>query len=608
MDSKQAQIQLDKALRHQTAGRLDEAEAVLDELIAALGERPRLLHYKGVTCAMRGDLETGIDLMRRGLEAAPDDPVQNVDLGVLLTRQGRMDEATGHFRRAAETAPNYELAHANLGAALLAQGEGIEAIRHLRRAVDLDGKLLDAHLNLGRALSQAKAFGQAVDILYKALAIDPLSVAAHILIAHALFRRERHDAAEHHARRALELAPEAAEPRLELAQVLAAQGRMEAAESELLAVAAMPGKGLMALIRLVNLRRTHPDSPEAKALEQALEQPEAFDDNGRANLFFAAAKAFDDMGDPVRAFRHLEQANALAARLHPFDADAYDARAARLRSLAAPALLDRISGRGITHIAPIFITGMPRSGTTLTEQMLSRHDRITAGGEMRAMPEAIFRVPHLRAAIRGEASLDHIDADDLADLGAAYMDAVRAEGIRTERHTDKMPGNYLHAALIAAALPRARIIVLRRHPLDCLLSNHFQNFGSNQAFSSSFEGLARVYRIFDQTWRTMDAALPGRLRVLNYETLTTDPETVLRDLLDWLEMDWQPEVLDFARSSRAVNTASVAQVREPLHGRSVQRWRPYASQLTPLAARLGDLLPEEDRRLFGLEPHTSARV
>ena len=585
---------LQRVARHQAAGRLDQALELLDELIAQHGPLPRLLHYKGITLGLRGENDQAEALMREGLARAPDDPVQHLDLGVLLVGQGRAEEAEHLFRTATELAPNFGAAAGNLGALLVQQGRYAEAIPQLRRALELDGSNVDVLTNLALAHIRGHAFRPAMDVLYRALATDPLSVRAHGLLAGALYRLERHDAAEHHARRALELDPRSDAARLHLANALAARGALDEAVTLLRKAADQVPAGLPALARMVHLRKITPEDPVQGLLKTYLDLAEALPEELQATLYHAAAKMHDDLDDPDRAMDHWHKANAISARRHVHDAEGFAARAARLRQFAAPALVERCSGAGLRDIAPIFICGLPRSGTTLLDQMFSGHPLVMSGGELRALPRALQENTRLHAALEERLPEDEITADDFTRLGERYMDHVRAEGIRSEYVSDKMPSNYLYAGLIALALPRARLLVMRRHPLDCLLSNYTQHFGGNQPASADMDHLAQCYEIFDEMTRFWQEVLPGRVREVPYEALVQDPEARMRPVMEWLGLDWDPAMLDFASASRPVVTASQAQVRAPLNTAGIGRWQRYARHLRPLATRLRAHLPQDD--------------
>ncbi|MDA7429592.1 sulfotransferase [Primorskyibacter aestuariivivens] len=602
---KRTEAEVDETLqriqRHQRSARFSEADRLIEDLMSELGKIPRLLHLKGLNEAMSGNIQVGEALLREGLEAAPEDPIQNVDLGVLLAQIGRLDEAITHFRTAVEAAPNFEMAHTNLGSALFVKKEYREAIAHLERAIALDGRLLDAHTNLGRAYLQQGQVGKAIEVLYKALAIDPLSVRAHVQLASALFRHERHDAAEHHARRAIELDPNASEAYLYLGNALAAAGKMDEAAEALLKIAGTPPAGLAALSRLVHMRKTTEESPEFAMLNRYLDNQDQLGEEARVSVHFAMGKALDDLGRYEEAFGHYKEANMLNNTLHPFEAEAFVARANALRDLFSPAFLKRCGDGGITDIAPVFITGMPRSGTTLMDQMFSGHPLVTAGGELRAVLEALHQSPRIRQALQRDIGSDELTSDDFSKLGETYADIVRAEGIKTEFLSDKMPSNHLYSGAIALALPRAKILFMRRHPLDCLLSNYFQHFSQNQPASSDFSNLATTYKEFDRMVQHWSKVIPDRVRVVNYEDVVADTKGQMRSVLDFVGLDWDDGVLDYRKSSRQVITASIAQVREPIYTRAVARWEKYAPHLAPLARELRDYLSAEDLSRCGVE-------
>ncbi|KMW57188.1 TPR domain protein [Candidatus Rhodobacter oscarellae] len=581
--------ELMRVLQHQVAQRWTESGALLETLIEEYGDRPILVHYQGLTAIGQGDDETGQALMERALEASPDDPIMLCDYGAQLASKGKLDEALLHFQSAVDVAPNYAIARGNLGAAQVLNKDYRKAIANLKKAVELDSNLLDAHTNLGVAYMETNHFGPAVDILFKALSINPLGADIHTRLSAALFRRERHDTAEYHARRAIELAPKAGEPYLHLGNALAAAGRTDDAVQALMFAARRPPVGLAALSRLIHVRKTKEDSPEFKLLQDFLQRAEKTGDEPRAALYYAAGKAFDDMGDYKQAFDYFHKANELTAEQFPFDAEQYVARADRMREFCAPALIKRCSGGGVDTVAPIFICGMPRSGTTLTEQMFSRHPKVQPGGEMSAALQALQRNQSIRDALEEKIPDEEITADDFSRLGEDYVAAVRAEGIRAQYFTDKMPANHRNIGLLSLALPRAKFLIMRRHPLGCLFSNYMQHFGQNQPFASKFQNLAIAYKTFDIDATLWADRLPDAAREVPYEGIVQDAEASMRGLLDFVGLEWADEVLDHKASTHQVNTASMAQVREPIYTRAVARWEHYREELAPLIEALGPL-------------------
>lgn len=594
--------QLRRIKQHQASGRFEAAGKLIDEMLEDHRGNTRLTHYKGMNLIFMGERAKGRELIEAALAEAPEDPIQLCDFGAYLAQNGEMETAKEQFRTAVEVAPNYSLARSNLGAALVLEENFAEAIPHLEKAIELDHQLMDAHTNLANAYMQTHRFDQAINTLFKALAIDPQAVGVHIALAAALLRRERYESAEHHARRALELNPNAVEARLHLGNAMASSGRMDEAAEALLSVARGPVRALQAVSRLIHLRKTTADSPEFQLLQRAIERLGDLNDEQRATVHYAAGKAYDDLNDYAAAFDHFRKANEINRKIHEFDAEAYAERGERLIAFASPALMTRCGGEGVNDAAPVFICGMPRSGTTLMDQMFSRHPRVQAGGELPSVPMALQRNTRLRLALEEKLPDDEITADDFNCLGEDYLSSVRKEGIRSEHFTDKMPSNFLYIGMLALALPRAKFLIMRRHPLDCLLSNYMQHFGRNQPFSADFEHMAVVYGVFDAFARHWPARLPDRVRTVSYEAVTQDPEDRMREVLDFVGLDWDDRVLDHESSLRQVNTASLAQVREPIYFRAVERWRRYGPLLDPMASELRAFLTSEELTACGVKP------
>ncbi|MGC1494700.1 MAG: sulfotransferase [Sulfitobacter sp.] len=591
---------LTRIMQHQDAGRFPEAGELLDKLLRYNPGHTKLIHYKGFNLIQQGETERGMAMIKVAMEQAPDDPVQLCDYGTFLAQSGKVKEALSYFQMATEIAPNYSVARSNLGGALVLEKKYRPAIAHLEKAIELDGNLIDAHTNLATAYMQTNQFEKAVNVLFKALAINPQSLGAHIQLSAALYRRERYEAAEHHARRAIELNPNAAEAYLHLGNALASSGKMDEAAKMLLKIVGRPPVGIPALSRLIQLRKVALESPELAILERTLQNLEDMSHEGKAAVHFAAGKAFDDLKDYVRAFQNFQAGNEINKVLHPYDHKNGTEQIERLNSLSSPELMKRCGGAGISDVSPIFICGMPRSGTTLMDQMFSRHPAVQAGGELRATMVAMQQNKKLRSALHQEIPDEQVTADDFSQLGESYVAAVRREGIHSEYLTDKMPANYRYIGLLSLALPRAKFLIMRRHPLDCLLSNYFQHFGKNQPFSSDFKYLAQVYSQFDEAATMWARLLPECVKQISYEAVTAEPEDQMRSILDFIGLEWTPDVLDHNTSLRQVNTASTSQVREPIYKHAVARWRNYANYLTPLATELQGYLTKDELAACGV--------
>lgn len=595
---------LERVRRHQNAGRFSKADGMLSQLIETHGEIARLVHLRGLNLAMQGDTDAGLAQLKVAMGLDLNDVSIIVDYGTLLAKQGRIDEAVDIFQAGVDTDPQHALAYANLGAALVINKDYPRAISALRIALDLDDTLNDSRLNLAQAYIRTSAFQPAIDVLFRVLAQDPQSPAAHSNLALALFRRERHDAAEHHARRAIELVPEAQEPWLHLGATLGAAGRMEEAAEALLRIAGKGDFGMAALARLVALRKTTADSPELALLNEVGAKLAALPDpqlEAVSTYHFAHGKAAQDLGDYDAAAGHFARANAATAQQHPFDREKALDQNLRVRQLVTPQLMAQHAQAGLRTNAPVFICGLPRSGTTLMEQMFSRHPDVQAGGEMMASNIAFQKNPLLRAVLEHERPASDLTDDAIDQFAEDYVEFLHKEGLKSDVVTDKMPANYYYIGVLAMAFPRARFVLMRRHPLDCLLSNYTQNFGRNQTFSTAFDTLGLTYNMFDDLATHWEQMLPDQVRVVNYEDIVADAPTQMRGLLEFVDLPWTEDVLDHTASTRGVNTASVAQVRQPIYSSSVKRWQRYGPHIKDLAIAVQDHLSEDEQRACGIE-------
>lgn len=586
--------------RHQQAKRYEEAGRAIDKLLDTYKDHPKLIHLKGLNLIYSGAQDEGLALLDMLIEHDNTDVAALVDYGSILAQSGKFSEAKERFQTAVEIAPNYVLAQANLGAVQVIEKDYARAIKSLTKALELDSSIVDAHLNLAQAYVRTHQFQLAVDQLFRVLAIDPQLVSAHITLANALFRLERHEAAEHHARRAIELAPDAIEAWLYLGNTLAAAGRIDEAVQALHKIANKPPGGLTALARLLNLQTMTQDSPEIALLNIYLKQIDKLADEQKSTLWFALGKASDDLGDAETAIGYFRKANALTAEMHPYNQALQGARHDRMRDLITPAFITKHRDAGLRDIAPIFICGMPRSGTTLMDQMFSRHPQAQAGGELRAVSYAFSKTDIAKKVLESELPDDALTDDTLSELAEHYIAYLHREGLKAEYVSDKMPGNYLYAGLLAKAMPRAKFLIMRRHPMDCLLSNFMQNFGQNQPFSTQIDNMVFAYTQFDKTAQQFTDLLPDQIRNVSYEDVVANPEGQMRSILDFAGLPFDKSVLDHTASMRQVNTASVSQVRQPIYATSVSKWHRYGPHLKDLAQGLRGYLSAEDLRICGL--------
>lgn len=343
---------------------------------------------------------------------------------------------------------------------------------------------------------------------------------------------------------------------------------------------------------LANLKTFRFDADDIAAMRAQLERSDLAQDQ-RAQFEFALAKALEDEADYADAFRHYAEGNRLRHALVPYDADDATARVERACRTFTRPFFEARGGWGVPAPDPIFVVGLPRSGSTLIEQILSSHSQVEGTMEL---PEIISITRELRESA-GPGQRGYHDAlaersrEQVAELGQSYLERTRIQRKSGAPYfIDKMPNNFFHIGLIHLILPNAKIIDARRHPLACCFSGFKQYFARGQNFSYGLDDLGRYYRDYVALMAHFDAVLPGRVHRVVYERMVDDTEHEVRRLLDYCGLPFEEGCLRFFENERPVRTASSEQVRRPIYREGVDHWRHFEPWLDPLKAALGDVL------------------
>jgi tetratricopeptide (TPR) repeat protein len=581
----QRSLQLDPYAR-EAQNNLGNAYLALGEGASAVGCYRQALSGKpddaevlcnlGNALRQTGQLQEALDSSQRALTLQPGLAMAHNNLALTLGGLGRQREAVASYRQAVKLNPHYVEALDNLGNALRALGERREALALHRKAVDLNPRRPDSHCNLGQALFELRRLEEAEASFRRALTLQDGHPEALLGLASTLRMQGRAAEAEANCRAALDRDPNRAEALTLLGELHADRG--EFSEGQQLfqrAIAAKPDFASAFCSIAANRRMTGEDSAWLAGAEALLAKPRPLAEE--IGLRYALGKYFDDLGQHDQAFGNYWQANELSKRYGvSYDRGKLTQRVSRLIGSVDAAFIRRCHVHASAAEAGVFIIGMPRSGTSLTEQILASHQAVRGAGEVRFWDHAFVQVESAGLGSDAAASL-------MPQLAQEYLERVMSCSAGALRVSDKMPANFLYAGLIHAAFPRARIIHMQRHPLDTCLSIYFQNFFRVGAYANDFDDLAHYYgeyrRVTDH-WRTV---LPQRaLLEVPYEALIADQEGWTRRMLDFIGLPWDPKCLDFHRTDRVVVTASRWQVRQKITAISVGRWRNYEKHLAPL--------------------------
>ena len=478
-------------------------------------------------------------------------------LGAALQIQGK--DSLAALRKAAELLPGDAVAHYNFGSILHERGRLGEAEASFRQALQLRPDYADARVNLGNVLQDGERLEEAEDSFRQALRIKPDHAEAHNNLGETLLRLGRLGEAESSFRQSLQIRPDYLKVRLNLASV----GKVGADDNNLAALIAVE-----AAVRNGKMLLPGEDA---------------------VCLHFALGKCYDDTGDYEKAFPHFLEGNKLKRTTIDCDPERAERYFAEIAQNFDAAALDRMGGGGDSSHLPIFILGMPRSGTTLVEQIIASHPDVHGAGELTDIL-AIVRREISGAAFPANAPL--LDRAQLDGWGAEYVTRLQRRAPDVQRITDKMPANFLAVGLIHLMLPNAKIIHVNRDPVDTCLSCFTQLFKSGQEYSYDLAELGRYYVGYTRLMNHWRRVLPeGAFLDVQYEDIVADQEAQSRRIIEYCGLEWNDACLDFHRNKRPVKTASMTQVRQPIYRSSVERWRPYEFFLGPLLDALGELAP-----------------
>jgi len=527
---------------------------------------------------------------RGRLAEAPDDADALYHLGLVRFKLGELDEAGRLIARSLRIRPTCANAFNDLGVIELRKGKREESIKSFALALKLQKDHTEAMNNMGEALKQLHRFDQASVILRRLAQLRPASSEAMSALAEALYGAHETRGALDRYHEAIRLDPDNKRARLGMADLCEGVGKWKQASMQYDAVLRRDPDNGIALSKLLQLPGG--ELPEkwllsAERLGAAANEDQAL----RTRLNFALARYYDREGQYDRAFKFLTLAHAHGAAARPFDATGYT----RAIDLLLEALPGEFFGRAVTSDTvsdrPIFIIGMPRSGTTLVEQILCSHSRVAPGGELAALPEVSCRISDLSIRHRPYPwGLRDLDADQLATLGRDYLGRLAKLYPDGRKVTDKFPFNFMHVGVIALALPGAKIVHCRRDPRDTCLSCYFTSFADENPFANDLGTLGQYYSDYHRLMEHWHSVLPGRIFDLQYEELIANPEMTIRHLLGYCGLEWEAGCLSFHETRRDIRTPSRWQVRRPIYSRSVRRWHNYAGHLRPLEEALAPCL------------------
>jgi tetratricopeptide (TPR) repeat protein len=511
--------------------------------------------------------------------------------GVALQQAGKFVEAERFYQMVLQRAPAMPEANNLMGTIAMEAKDFIVAVEFFEKAVaGLPRDPLIRH-NIGSALLNLSDYHAALVHLRKALDVKPGQVESLALTATCYNRLSRSVDALPFAEKALRMDPHNVSASMAYSEALINLGRMNEAACYLREMIAASVAVPNSYKSLSTTRKFSADAPELAALRVEIEKS-IYSDEQRSPLHFAAAKMCNDAKLYDEAMEHYLKAKASSAAI--YDIGAYEKHIDQLIALFNPMFLGARQSFGDPSEKPVFIVGMPRSGTTLTEQIISSHPQVAGAGELSEMSSiARFLGDRPKLFDRYSSRLLTLTDGESKQMATRYLKFIARTSHEAPRITDKMPHNFEYVGLIALLFPNATIIHCRRDAIDNCLSCYMNSFSEAHAYNTDLTKLGRYYRAYHKLMAHWHKVLPGRIFENQYETLVADQEGQTRKLIDHCKLPWDEACLNYTENDRSVTTISRWQVRQPIYKTSLKRWKPYEKHLGPLIAALGDLAVTE---------------
>lgn len=613
---------------YRQTGDLKKAKVALEKAIKLKPENAQAHNNLGIVFYDNGDFDAAEKSYRRALELNPKFAEAYNNLGNALRRKGDVEAAVNAYQDALAVRANYPEAYNNLGTQLRELGKLEQAEHALRKATQLNPRYVDAYNNLAELYVANQKETDALRQLSEALKVDPKNVRSLVLTARIQSRRENFAAAEQACRRALGQEPDNAAAKTVLGMILHETDRYEEAVKLLEEVLKKDPKNAEAIshygIALKSVGRLDEareallkgleinpnmygayanlndliDFSKEKAVYERLEaivegagdlRPEY-----RIPLHYAYAKALDDHGRSEEALQHYMEGGRLKRAQLSYDEAQSEEFFTNIKKMFPREIFANRPFKGDPTDRLLFIVGMPRSGSTLVEQIVSSHKEIYGAGEVKYLSRSLHQLrDRFPSLSRYPEMVGEINETQWNILAESYKSAIFKNSEDAKIITDKLLTNYFFVGLINILFPNAKIINTQRNPVDTCLSTFTKLFKDDMPHSYDLGELGRYYLQYDRLMRHWQEVLPdGVIKTVNYEDVVKDTEAVARELIDFVGLKWDPACVDFHNSKRPVKTASVAQVRKPIYNTAVDRWRKYGDGLKPLVDILGDLQPK----------------
>lgn len=605
---------LENGFRLQQEGQLANAEQAYLKVLKRDRENIHALNLLGMLCVNDFRPDEAVYFISKALRKAPSNPESHANIALAFKDQGNFKKSAEHFRQSLKLDPHnavvlnnygnvlrelskpweavkaYEQAlnlkgdfaecWSNLAAALNESEQYKRAYQAAARAIQLEPRLAQAYNNLGDTYLAEAKYQESFESYQKATAINPKYSAALINMARAQRDMDDPAAALLTLKNVLEIDPNNPEAHHAMGVLLEQVGEPQlAAESFKAAIEVAPGMAI-AHYYLTQLRGRKSTDEEFAAMQKIWNEVDMLP-NDRMFMAFGLARAHEQRQQYDESFQYLDKGNRVKSDMQPYDDEDTKIFVDALADTAEAAVVRLGDSPGCPDPRPVFILGMPRSGTSLTEQILASHSEVAGTGEL----SYAYDTAHLIREMTGKAfpgNIADLSSDQFRELGEYYLSRHREDNLAFRYLVDKTPLNFQYVGLLALALPRAKFIHCHRDPIQNCFSIHKMPFDKKQAYAHSLEALGMYYNRYWNLMQRWKALFPGRILDVRYEDTVAETEQQGRCILNFLDLPFEQGVLDFYNTKRLVKTPSASQVRQPIYGDAVQAWKKYEKHLGPL--------------------------
>ncbi|TPI36471.1 tetratricopeptide repeat protein [Mesorhizobium sp. B2-9-1] len=543
---------MQRALQLHQAGRRQEAEGLYRQVLGQQPNHAAALHFLGLLLHQTGRSEEGLDLIEQSVTLQPENADFLNNMGTVMRDLGRVAAAIDFFRGAVDIRPDQLAARDNLGSSLKQLGQLDAAEEIYRGTIGRNPFHVRARIGLAETMQEAGRLDEAIKLFGEALSIRPKDAELLYGLGVAMMEKGKLGEAAELARQALAIAPNMSKAWLLLTQVK----RQTERDKEL--------SGM--------------EAEHAKAPQGSL---------ARMQLSFGLGKVNDDLKDYGRAFDYFAEGNAIRRKVIDYDPARTRGEFEAMKSVFDTGFFEKRRPSGISDDTPIFVVGMPRSGTTLVEQIIASHPAVFGAGELNILKTAVGKQFPMSMPGGFPAGIADMPDKAFAEAGQAYLDMLHTRYPGYRHVTDKMPGNFLLVGFLHMMLPKAKIVHCARDAAATCLSIFKVHFrGDSHRYGYDLGELADFHNLYTDIMAHWHKVLPGVVHDVRYEDFVADQDGQSRKLMAYLGLPWDDKVLSFHETDRPVRTASAAQVRQPMYQGSVDLWKRYGERLKPLLDRL----------------------